>query len=128
MEHPSATIRYRDEDRELFDVERLSGHAQISRAFIRLCISLGCPTHSAQLSQAMLLDWLFEHYSKVRRGAGLAPLASIEGVSNSVLQKLKMGNAMLTLVDFAESRSSGAFEKQQLRRVHSMIARALDRA
>src|SRR5687768_9783587 len=71
--HPKSLLRYRDEDRALYEVEELSRRAQVSRAFLRLCISLGCPASEGKLSQSIMLEWLFNHYEQVRTAAGLKP-------------------------------------------------------
>ena len=121
-------LRYRDEDRQLFDVDELSSRAQVSRAFIRLCVSLGCPTCKGKLSQAMLLEWSFHNYERIRGAAGLKPMPTIEGVCGEALLKLMMGNAMITLVEFSELRSSNKADKQQLQRVRLAIEKTLERS
>ncbi len=127
MKHPFIPLRYREEDRALLTVDQLSEHARVSRAFIRLCICLGCPTKGDLLSQAMLLDWLFENYEAVRRRSGLETMASLDGVKGEMLLKLKMGNALLTLLEFSSSRSSNSEEKRRIGHVHKMVAMSLDR-
>lgn len=125
--HPKSLLRYRDEDRELYEVEELSRRAQVSRAFIRLCVTLGCPTSGGKLSQSMMLEWLFNHYEQVREAAGLKPVPPIEGVSGEALLKLMMGNAMITLLEYSEVRSSQRIEKRQLRQVRKMVEQTLER-
>lgn len=125
--HPNSLIRYRDEDRELFSIEELSKRSQVSRGFVRLCIALGCPTSDEKLSQSMLLDWLFQNYERVREEAGMKPLVSIEGVTGEARLKLMMGNAMITLLEYSESRSSNRVEKRQIRRVRQMVEHTLER-
>ena len=125
--HPDSLLRYRDEDRVLYEVEELSRRAQVSRSFIRLCIAVGCPTSEGKLSQSMLLEWLFNHYEQVREAAGLKPMASIEGVSGDALLKLMMGNAMITLLEYCEVRSSVRTEKRKLRHVRKLVEQTLER-
>ena len=108
-------------------VDQLSGYARVSRAFIRLCMDAGCPTQESRLSQKMLLEWLFENYSRVRRRAGLKPMAPVSGVTGATLSKLKMGNAILTILEYSELRSSKLDEKKRIQNVRSMVAIALDR-
>lgn len=127
MKSPYTPLRFRDEDRVLLPVEELSLHARVSRAFIRLCIEQGCPTQNERLSQAMLLEWLFESYDFVRARAGLAPMAPVEGVDPEMLAKLKMGNSLLTLLEFSETRSTNEDEKRRIRNVYRMVSYALDR-
>ncbi len=127
MNHPDPLLQYRDEDRELFSIEELSVYAQISRSLVRLCISLGCPTRDGKLSQSMLLEWLFRNHEKVREAAGLRPMVPIDGVSGDARTKLMMGCAMITLLEYSESRSSSRLEKRQLRRVRKMVEGTLER-
>lgn len=118
-------LRYHDEDRELRDVESLSVHARISQGFIRLCISAGCATDSGQLSLAMLLEWLFENYAEVRRLGGLPALPETDGVDRGALLKLKLGYSMITLLEYAESRSTRPDEKAHLAGTRRCIERTL---
>jgi hypothetical protein len=129
MSHPNHTLpRYRDEDHHLLDLDQLSKQARVSRAFLRLCLATGCPSESGRLSQAMLLDWLFENYEAVRAAAGLAPLHPPEGLTGLALRKLKLGNAVLTLLEFSASRAFRPGEKRHLENTRAAIERALDRA
>ncbi|RYD70159.1 MAG: hypothetical protein EOP84_27175 [Verrucomicrobiaceae bacterium] len=127
MNHPDTLLHYRDEDRELFSVEDLSTYAQVSRAFVRLCVALGCPTSEGQLSQSMLLEWLFKHYEQVRETTGMKPMLPIDGVAGQAQVKLMMGNAVITLLEFSESRSSDRIERRQIRQVRKLVERTLDR-
>lgn len=127
MNTPFTHLRFRDEDRALLDVDQLSLHARVSRAFIRLCIEQGCPTQEGRLSQAMLLEWLFEHYEAVRVRAGLAAMAPVDGVAPDMLAKLKMGNSLLTLLEFSETRATSPDEKRRIQNVYRMVSFALDR-
>jgi hypothetical protein len=127
MKHHFIPLRYREEDRALLTVDQLSEHARVSRAFIRLCICLGCPTEKNLLSQAMLLDWLFENFEAVRRRCGLEPMAPLDGMKGEMLLKLKMGNALLTLLEFSATRSSNPEEKRRIGHVRKMVALSLDR-
>ena len=104
MKQPANPLRYRDEDRRLVSLSELSVRARISHAFIRLCLDCGCATEQGLLSQAMLLDWLFKHYADVRGASGLVPFATLEGVSAELQPKLRMANAILTILEFGESQ------------------------
>lgn len=128
MKQPANPLRYREEDLRLVSLAELSVRARISQAFIRLCVECGCPTKQGLLSQAMLLDWLFDHYAAVRQASGLAPFASVEGVAGELQPKLRMANAILTILEFSESRSSNAEEKEQLKWIRRTIEASLDRA
>jgi hypothetical protein len=124
---PSELLRYRDEDRIPLDVEELSREGHISCAFIRLCIDAGCPLSNRRLSLVGLLEWLFDHYAVVRELAGLTPLADVNGVPEGTNTQLRMGNGMITLLEFSEIRASRTEDKLQLRTVRHCVERALDR-
>jgi hypothetical protein len=128
MKQPANHLRYREEDLRLVSVSELSVRARISQAFVRLCIDCGCATEQGLLSQAMLLDWLFDHYADVRHASGLRPFGPVEDVSGALQPKLRMANAILTILEFSESRSSNAEEKQQLHWIRRTIDASLDRA
>jgi hypothetical protein len=128
MKQPANQLRYREEDLRLVSLAELSVRARISKAFIRLCVDCGCATEQGLLSQAMLLDWLFDHYADVRHASGLAEFAPVEGVSDEFQPKLRMANAILTILEFSESRSSNPEEKEQLRWIRRTIDASLDRA
>ncbi|HEV7403927.1 MAG TPA: hypothetical protein VGO11_13400 [Chthoniobacteraceae bacterium] len=128
MKQPANHLRYREEDLRLVSLAELSVRARISLAFIRLCIDCGCATEGGLLSQAGLLDWLFDHYPKVRLASGLVPFACVDGVAGDLQPKLRMANAILTILEFGESRSSKPEEKQQLQWIRKTIDASLDRA
>jgi hypothetical protein len=128
MKQPANYLRYRAEDLRLVSLAELSIRARISQAFIRLCLDCGCATEQGLLSQAMLLDWLFDHYADVRHASGLLPFAPVEGVSGELQPKLRMANAILTILEFSASRSSNPDEKQQLNWIRRTIDASLDRA
>ena len=120
-------LRFRDEDRELFPVPELSRRARVSQAFVRHCIDLGCPAREQRLSQEILLNWLVNNYPRVREGAGLPELVSIDGVTGRALSRLRLANAVSTLLDYSESRSSSTEEKAQINGMRVMVERALER-
>jgi len=127
METPFTPIRFRDEDHALLDVDQLSLHARVSRAFIRICVDQGCPTMGGRLSQAMLMGWLFENYEAVRNTAGMPAMAPVEGLAPAMASKLKMGNSLLTLLEYSCARTSKEGEKRRIQNVYRMVASALDR-
>lgn len=118
-------LHYHSDGQVAFGVDELSRHARLSRAFIRLCIQMGCPTAEGQLSEAALINWLTASYAKVRAAAGLRRLASVEGVKAQARRDLKLANTMITLLEFGESRSSSLAEKKQIRRVLNMVERSV---
>ncbi len=127
MNVPFSPLQYRAEDRVLLDVPELSRHARVSLAFIRLCLARGCPAIEGRLSQAMLLEWLFQNYESVRTGAGLRTLAAVEGLPAEIMLKLRVANGLLTLLEFSEMKSSNPREKQRLSHIRRMLELSLDR-
>jgi hypothetical protein len=127
MNHPSELLRYREEDRIPLPVEELSREGRISCAFIRLCLSAGCPAQGGRLSMANLLEWLFEHYVVVRRLAGMKAMPEVDGVTEEAATQLHMGNAMITLLEFSELRATRPEDKRQLQAVKRCVEQALDR-
>ena len=111
----------------LLNVEALSTELCVSRAFIRLCLSNGCPHDGALVSAAGLLEWLFDNYNRVRIAAGFRPFAPLDGVPDSVQQRLRMANALLTLFEFSESRATSPVEKGALCGAFRQVEWALER-
>jgi hypothetical protein len=120
-----ATLRYTSDDHVYRNVDDLSRHARLSRAFIRLCIDAGCPRHETRLTHAMLLDWLSANYVEVRALAGLRQVASIDGLPARSQRDLRRANMMLTILEFSESRSSNPSEKAQLRKMQHLVERSV---
>ena len=114
-------------DRRIQTVEAVARELCASRAFIRLCLANGYPDDEGFLSAAGLLEWLFDHYARVRVAAGLRPLQPIDGVAPAAFQRLRMANALFTLFEFSESRASCPEEKRQLRALHERLETALER-
>lgn len=119
-------LHYCEDDHRLREIDDLAMYARVSRAFLRLCMENGCRTETGQLSQAKLLEWLLENHEAVRAAAGLPPVAPLGGVGATTRARLQMGNAVLTLLEFCESRSSRPCEKRHLRNVQRGIQRVLD--
>lgn len=101
---------------------------QVSRAFLRLCVTEGCPQTGGELSAAQFLRWLFDHYEKVRTAGGLKALAAVEGLSAQVTAKLRMTNALVTLLEFARTRASDWRQKRQLRLALERVSVFCDQA
>lgn len=125
MDETSSPLRYSAEDHRFRTVEDLSRHARLSCAFIRLCIEAGCPLYGGRLTHAILLNWLTRHYTAVRVLSGLSTLAPTDGVPPEVERDLRLANTMITLLEFAESRSSNRTEKKQLRRMQRLVERGV---
>src|SRR4051794_21766726 len=121
-------LQFHAEDLKLLSLDALSVQLRVSRTFLRACLDAGCPTRAGRLSAAEVLHWLFEHYAEVRALVGLREFAGVEGVSSAAASRLKMGNALLTLLEFAESRVSQMDVKAHLRGVQRTVEHALERA
>jgi hypothetical protein len=117
MRRPPTSIQLGPEDYLPLPVDQLCHQAQVSRAFIRLCIENGCPAPGGKLSHARLMDWLRYNYPQIRVASGLAPLAPIDGVPFESLGALQLANSLLTLLEYSESRSCDPRQKRVLRRV-----------
>jgi hypothetical protein len=127
MFEPTTSIPFEGDDLELLTVEAISIQLRASRAFVRLCISCGCPTRCGRLSAAELLHWLFDHYAEVRALSGLKPLAEVDGVEPKEQRRLRMANGLYTLLDFGESRASELWAKRELQKVCQIVERSLER-
>ncbi len=123
MDETSSPLRYSADDHQFRTVEQLSLHARLSCAFIRLCIDSGCPLYGGRLTHAILLNWLTRHYTAVRARSGLRSLAPVDGVPAKVQRDLRLANTMITLLEFAESRSTNPEEKAQLKKMQRLVER-----
>ena len=121
-------LQFHQGDLELRSVEAVSAQLRISCAFVRLCVAGGCPTQNGKLSSAELLKWLFDNYNIARKLCGFVPLAEVDGTAPDAAKRLKMGNALLTILEFGETRSTRQEEKSALQKVRRTVERALDRA
>ena len=115
-------------DLELLTAEGVSAQLRVSRAFVRVCLDCGCPTRRGRLSAAELLEWLFLNFEAVRAACGLRVLPGCEGVAKGAARRLRMGNAVITVLEFGESRATEREAKRELRRVRSEVEQSLDRA
>jgi hypothetical protein len=120
-------LPFHENDLRLLSVEKVAVQLRASRAFIRLCVECGCPTYRGRISAAKLLQWLFEHYESVRYLSGMDPLAEVDGIASEAARVLKMGNAVITLLEFGASRASDSEEKWQLQETKRGVLRSLDR-
>ena len=117
MRRPPTCIQLGPEDYLPLPVDQLCHQAQVSLAFIRLCLENGCPAPGGKLSHARLMDWLRYNYPQVRAACGLGALAPIEGVPFEALGALQVVNCLLTVLEFSESRSCDPTQKKALRRM-----------
>ena len=77
---------------------------------------------------ARLLIWSFDHYEEVRAIAGLKPLASLDGLRTDTVVRLRMANALVTILEFARSRATNWRQKKQLRQALERVNHLVDRA
>ena len=128
MESTPEILEFGDEDLQLLEVEPLSEQMRVSRAFVRLCLDAGCPTRCGKASAAEVMNWLFGHYAEVRVLAGLPPIVDVENLPDAVTRRLKMANALFTIVEFSEMRCSDLEQKESLHDLARSIEHALERA
>jgi hypothetical protein len=124
----SFPIPFGREDLEPLTVEAVSIQLHASRAFVRLCLNAGCRTRHERLSVAELLHWLFEHYAEVRALAGLKPFADVTGVAPETELRLRMANALFTLLEFNESRASDNETRREIRKVWRLVEKSVEKA
>jgi hypothetical protein len=101
---------------------------RVSPAFLHLCVALGCPFQGEKLRIAYVVGWLSKHYEDFRAAAGLPALASLEGMSVPAASRLRVANAVITLLQYGKSRASDWRQKRQLRWAIEAIERSTDRA
>lgn len=121
-------ISFQAADLRPLDPHALSRQLRVSRAFVELCLVSGCPLVEGRQSAAALLYWLFEHYPEVREAAGMGVLAPVDGVEGEAAVRLKMGNGLLTLLEYSHMRASDPGTKSSLREISVRVERLLDRA
>lgn len=100
---------------------------RVSPAFIRLCLVAGCPNDRGMTCAVDLLRWLCGHYDQVRAIAGLRTLASVEGLDPAVTKRLRMANALTTLLEYARTRATDWRKKRELRKALEQVDRLADR-
>lgn len=108
-------LRFNNYDFIPMPVDDLARRLRVSHGFIHLCQTLGCPATSGEVSAAALLTWLFEKYPEVRALAGLKPLVEVEDFTPEVTARLRMSNALLTLLEYTRTRATDWKQKRQLR-------------
>jgi hypothetical protein len=121
-------FHFTTEDMSILPVGDLANNMRVSRAFVRLCVVAGCPWTESGTSAARLLVWLFDHYEQVRAIAGLQTLASVDGLPTNVVVRLRMANALVTLLEFTRSRATNWRQKKQLRKALERVHQLADRA
>ena len=99
---------------------------RVSRSFVRLCFDAGCPHPRGAVSAGDLLLWLFENYAAVRRIAGLRPLAPVENLEPATIARLRMADALITLFEYARTRTTDWRKKRRLRMALEQVDRAVD--
>lgn len=101
---------------------------RVSRALLRLCAVAGCPARLGEMSAAGVLLWLFEHYEDLRAVAGLRPLVAIQGLTADTTARLRMANALATLLEYSRARASGWRQKRHLRLALEKVECLVDRS
>ena len=114
------------DDLTVLPLEELANSMRVSRAFIRLCVKAGAPWTESGTNAARLLVWLFDHYEAVRAIAGLKSLASVDELPTDAVVRLRMANALVTLLEFGRSRATNWRQKKQLRRALERVNRLAD--
>jgi hypothetical protein len=120
-------LRFNSPDFTPFPLDELAIQMRVSRGFLRLCVDAGCGTTNGKLSTASLLLWLFDHYEDVRAVAGLSPLVAVEDLPPAVTGRLRMANALLTLLEYTRTRATSWQHKRQLRLALEQVDRLTDR-
>jgi len=121
-------FHFAEDDLTVLPIAELANRMRVSRAFVRLCIVTGCPWTESGTSAARLLVWLFDHYEAVRAIAGLKSLASVDDLPTDAVVRLRMANALVTLLEFARSRATNWRQKKQLREALERVNQLADRA
>jgi hypothetical protein len=121
-------LNFSTQDLCVRDLDELASQMRVSRAFIRVCVVAGCPHVQERLSAAELLRWLFDHFEEVRAVAGLRPLAELGDLAPQTLARLRMANALVTLLEFSRSRATHWRKKRQLREALEQVERLADSA
>lgn len=121
-------LRLSPGDLRVLPLDRLAREIRVSRAFLALCRTAGCPMEGDAAAAGQVLVWLFERYEDVRAVAGLKPLASVEGLPAQAMARLRMANALVTLLEHGRTRASDWRQKRQLRRALEQVERLADSA
>lgn len=119
--------RFGARDLEPLAPEALAARMRVSRGFIRLCLDAGCRQDPGSVSAADLLQWLFRHYEKVRALAGLRAFAPVEDLEPATIERLRMANAVITLLEYTRTRATDWRKKRMLREAIEQVDRAADR-
>lgn len=127
MLDPTWPLTFHRDDLEPLSIEAVSRQLRVSRAFVQLCLDAGCPTRAGKISAAEVLHWLFEYYPKVRSLSGFTAFVETRGVTCEAELRLKMANAIFTLLEFGESRTSDQEAKREFRKIRRKVELALDR-
>jgi hypothetical protein len=129
---PHSNLRYpiqlQRDDFTPLSLEDLAVRMRVSRSFLRLCAEVGCPTDGTKMNAAAVLIWLFDNYPDVRAAAGLVPLAPIDALPAEVSDRLRLANALCTLLEYSRSRATHWQQKRHLRQALEQALRLVDGA
>jgi hypothetical protein len=121
-------FRFSEHDYRPLTPNALAMQMRLSRGFIQLCFDAGCPRdrRNDSISGVGLLHWLFDYYEEVRALAGMRPLAPVSGLKPHTLERLRMANAITTLLEYARTRATDWRQKRQLRQALEEVDRLAD--
>ena len=87
--------------------EGFADHFGMSRAFVHLALTNGCPSSEGAISEASFFGWMEENYEKIRFLAGLRPFPAISKEDRVSRVSEKRKRALLTTVEFTATRACG---------------------
>ena len=117
---------FMDPERRPLSIEDLARTRGFPISFIRLAIDCGCPTENGKIAFSSFVFWLADNYALVRARAGLQELPSEEGLTKRAAAHVKIGNMLLTISDYLESRSTAKEIKAEADEISQFILRVMD--
>lgn len=124
---PQYPFPFSADDHVVRNLSDLATELRVSQSFVRLCFDAGCPQAGKHASVASVLVWLFEHYEDLRALAGLCALAPVDGLPADTVSRLRMANALLTILEYTRSRTSDWRQKRRMRLAAEEMNRLVDR-
>ena len=124
----SYPLEFSQQDKAVKRLEDLANQMRVSRSFLRICLDAGCPLAASAMSAERVLLWLFDHYEQVRALAGLRVLVPVDELPPAIAARLRMANALVTLLEHARTRATNWKQKRQLRQALEQVDRLADRA
>ena len=115
MQDAHSALPFEAEDLQPLPIEDVTLRLRVSHAFTQVCLDCGCPLRANRISAAELLHWLFENYERVRSLAGLKPRDPVGELASAPRARIRMANAIFTLLEFGNSRATNPRQKRDLR-------------